>query len=269
MEKWSSALVVALLMIAPPVSAQQDEEKKVDHPEGVTIGFKMKGGLQPVLWAKNVFGNFPENLTTFVFVQGGSFKDDGVNFTLRPTYQVPLQFGPTLNFGNRIQIAAGPAFSFRSGTSDIYCEGGGECGSFYDYFELSTAAANIGVFAEASVKVAGPIWFTTEVSSYGLWRDINFSQGRHALDDLKPSLPEQTIGSYRVPLIALAGFRFCGDCDKDSRAGYGFLAGFSYGETRMEPGYTNIQYSQKQKVFIFEFFLEENIFNWAGRKSGS
>lgn len=270
MKKWSNALVFALLMIASPVQAQQDEEKKADHLEGISFGFKIKGGFEPNFWTKMSLGNFPDKLRTIDFGFGPSqiskFEQHGAD--LRIGDLIPIHLGLTLNFGNRVQLSGGGAITFNP-ISTMECDTD-PCGNFFDFFEVSTTSgAIIGGFSEASVRVGGPFWFTTEVSSYPIWNGINFRQGRHALDDLNPTLPDQSLGAHRIPLIALAGFRFCGACDKDSRAGFGFLAGFAFMQNRMNPEFAGINYSPRQKMFVVEAFMEENIFhfNWSKRKS--
>lgn len=230
---------------------------KSSAPRGVTLGLAFKGGYNPNFWHFSKFEGFPESLRKVKYPSGGSYTLDQGQIRMRDGWLLPFGIGPKLNFNNRVEIGAGGVMAFnqsRSGRLQVGCY----CvGSTVTYAEITTSPITFGEYGNASVRVKGPVWLTVEASSYSLWRNLNFRQGysEYGGDD---TLLKQSIGSHRIPLTLLGGFKMCVDCDQGSQIYFGIRGGMGYWENKINPDFNSINYQSRSSSIMFEAFLEGN-----------
>jgi hypothetical protein len=223
----------------------------------------VRGAYGPNPWRNTAFSNFPLSLRTvnygnvpyggggtYVFAQDQLKLHSGV-------IMIPLELGPTLNFKNRVELAAGGAITIENNKSNrmqigCYC-----VGDTVTYIEFLSTPVRIGGFGETAVRLKGPTWFTAEASSFPIWSNITVRQAFSAYNS-DDTLLKKHFGNYRIPITVLAGLKFCGDCSDEGRAMFGFSAGFAYWQNHVDSEFPNVQYPHNQRHLIIQAFIEYN-----------
>jgi hypothetical protein len=261
--KQNALLLLFCLALSAVLVQAQDDKENDKPPTGVTTGFMIKGAYGPNPWRNTAFSNLPLSFRTVDYGSvpyggGGTyiFTQDQLKLHLG-IIMLPLELGPTLNFGNRIEIAAGGAVTIDNNNSNrmqigCYC-----VGSTVTYIEFLSTPVRVGGFGEVAVRLKGPAWFTAEASSSPFWSNITVRQAFSAYNS-DDTLLKTHFASYRVPVTVLAGLKFCGDCNRGGRSMFGFSAGFGYWQNRVDSEFVGVQYPQNQRHLIIQGFLEYN-----------
>lgn len=259
-----------LLFLALPFAWAQDSQKNdqspVEQPTGVAFGVALRLGYSSNPVGTTAFSSIPESLRTVNYGSGETYTFSQDQLNLHPgLMMIPIEFGPSIIFGNRFALAFGGLATVTDDTSNrmqigCYC-----VGSTVTYIQLRTTPVRIGGFGEVSVRIKGRTWFTAEASSTPVWSNIVLRQGYSEYGGDKTLLQEQ-IANYRTPLTALAGLKFCIDCGKDAQAMLGFSAGVAYWQNHVNSTFAGIQYPPSQQFLVFEGFIEYNNFFKIKRK---
>ncbi|MGD0976898.1 MAG: hypothetical protein ABR875_01210 [Minisyncoccia bacterium] len=254
------AVAVLLFCLLAPVAWAQNAQQN-DKPHGVILGFKFKGGYAPNPWRITSYSNFPEVLRTVQYPSGylSIYAIDRIKLH-SGMIMIPGEFGPTLNFGNRLELAAGGMIIFNGDHSNEVQYGCYCIGSTVTYFELKSSPVRLGAFGETSVRLGGRFWLTSEAyTSFPFWMNVSLRQGYSEYGGDETLLKKQ-VAYYRVPMTLLGGFKICvSDCDtKEGRGMLGFSGGLAFRRNYADANIVGLQYPSNQQLPIIQVFLEYN-----------
>lgn len=227
-------------------------------PTGVTLGIKSKIGWMQDFKHEALFSNLPANLRTVRYSPGDTYAYYFPDNTMLYHYRGLLVFniGPSLNFGDRVEMSFGGTTNLGSSRSNnqqigCYCSG-----STVTYLQIYKTNAGAGLYGDVSVRLKDVVWFTSEVSTYPTWGNITFRQGFSAYggDD---TLMKTNIGNYRTRLVLLSGIKFAGS-DKSMRGAFGFRGGIVMGENRLNSAAGGTVFPHIEKSIVLDIFIEGN-----------
>lgn len=273
MSQRNAFVFASYLALSTACAWAQNDNKNDEPPPGIAAGFMVKGAYGANPWRITAFDNLPLSLRTvnygnvpyggggtYIFAQDQLKLHSGV-------IMIPLELGPTLNFKNRVELAAGGAITIAGDQSNrmqigCYCEG-----STVTYAEFNATPVRIGGFGEAAVRIKGPAWFTAEASSFPIWSNIKLRQAFSAYNS-DDTLLNKHFGNYRVPITVLAGLKFCIECNREGRMMFGFSGGFAYWQNHVDSEFSDVRYPYNQRHLIVQGFIEYNaIFRRKGKKA--
>ena len=108
---------VLLFCLSTSVAALAQDVPGEDEspPVGITTGFMIKGGYAANPWRSTIFSNLPASLRTVNYgntpyapLEPYTFTQDQLKLHSE-ALMLPIELGPTLNIGNRIELAGGGA----------------------------------------------------------------------------------------------------------------------------------------------------------------
>jgi hypothetical protein len=244
--------------------AQTNQEEK-ERLTNIVPGFMFKLGSAPNPWRTTLFSNLPESIRTVNYGNvpyggGGSYTFAQDQLKLHLGGEIfPIELGPTLNFRDHLEFAAGGIVTFERNRSNqmqigCYC-----AGSTVTFITFNPTSVHIGAFGEASVRIKGPVWFMAEASSSPIWSNIFVRQAFSAYNS-NDTLLKEHFGNFRIPLTVLAGLKFCVACYKEWHAMAGVSVGYGYWQNHVDLKFPDVQYPHNQRHLLIQAFIEHSFF---------